>query len=113
MFSYILVVSAGYILLISICPMLKAGKLHSLASSAILANLFKTEAVAGRCSVKKGVLRNFAKRTGKHLCQSLFLNKVLLNFIKKETLTQVFSGEFYKISLNTFSYRAPHVAASI
>ena len=29
-----------------------------------------------RCSVRKGVLRNFAKFTGKHLCQSLFLNKV-------------------------------------
>ena len=29
-----------------------------------------------RCSMKKGVLRNFAKFTGKHLCQSLFLNKV-------------------------------------
>ena len=25
-----------------------------------------------RCSVRKGVLRNFAKFTGKHLCQSLF-----------------------------------------
>ena len=41
MFSYILVVSTGYILLISICPMLKAGKLQSITSSAILANLFK------------------------------------------------------------------------
>ena len=29
-----------------------------------------------RCSVKKGVLRNFEKFTGKHLCQRLFLNKV-------------------------------------
>ena len=29
-----------------------------------------------RCSVKKGVLGNFAKFTGKHLCQSLFFNKV-------------------------------------
>ena len=29
-----------------------------------------------RCSGKKGVLRNFAKFTGKHLCQSLFFNKV-------------------------------------
>ena len=27
------------------------------------------------CSMKKGVLRNFAKFTGKHLCQRLFLNK--------------------------------------
>ena len=35
-----------------------------------------TEAVIRRCSVKKGVLRNFAKFTGKHLCQSLFFNKV-------------------------------------
>ena len=25
---------------------------------------------------KKGVLRNFAKFTGKHMCQSLFLNKI-------------------------------------
>ena len=29
-----------------------------------------------RCSVKKGVLRNFAKFTGKHLCLRLFFNKV-------------------------------------
>ena len=29
-----------------------------------------------RCSVTKGVLRNVAKFTGKHLCQSLFLNNV-------------------------------------
>ena len=29
-----------------------------------------------RCSIKKGILRNFAKFTGKHLCQSLFFNKV-------------------------------------
>ena len=29
-----------------------------------------------RCSVKIGVLRNFAKFTGKHLCQRLFYNKV-------------------------------------
>ena len=29
-----------------------------------------------RCSVRKGVLRNFAKFTGKYLCQSLFFNQV-------------------------------------
>ena len=29
-----------------------------------------------RCSVKKDVLKNFAKSTGKQLCQSLFFNKV-------------------------------------
>ena len=29
-----------------------------------------------RCSVRKSVLRNFAKFTGKHLCQNLIFNKV-------------------------------------
>ena len=28
-----------------------------------------------RCSIKTGVLRNFAKFKGKHLCQRLFFNK--------------------------------------
>ena len=34
------------------------------------------------CSVKKSVIRNFAKFTGKHLCQSLFLIKFPVNFPK-------------------------------
>ena len=34
------------------------------------------------------------------------------NFIKKETLAQVFSCEFCKIYKNTFYYRTPAVAAS-
>ena len=42
MSSYVLLVSAGYILLISICPMLKTGKLHSVANSSILTKLFKS-----------------------------------------------------------------------
>ena len=46
-----------------------------------------------RCSIKKAVFRNFVKFTRKHLCQSLF------NFIRKETLVQVFSCEIFK---NTF-----------
>ena len=29
-----------------------------------------------RCSREKGVLKNFTELTGKHLCQSLFFNKV-------------------------------------
>ena len=55
--------------------------------------------------MKKDVLRNFAKFTGKHLCQSFFFNKVAglhCNFIKKEALAQVFSYEVCKISKNTF-----------
>ena len=39
-------------------------------------------------------------------------NKVACNFIKKETLAQVFSCEFCEISKNTFYYKRPLVAAS-
>ena len=42
-----------------------------------------------KCSIKKGVLRNLTKFTGKHLCQSLFFNKAAglrrcfpVNFVK-------------------------------
>ena len=55
--------------------------------------------------MKKGVRRIFAEFTGKHLCQSLFFNKVAgdaCNFIKKETLAQVLSSEFCEFSKNTF-----------
>ena len=45
-----------------------------------------------RCSLRKCVLRNFAKFAGKHLCQSLFFNKVA-GLSKKDTLTQVKSFE--------------------
>ena len=36
----------------------------------------RAETVTRRCSVKKGVLRNFTKFLGKHLCQNLFSNKI-------------------------------------
>ena len=54
-----------------------------------------------RCSVRKGVLKNFAKFTGKNLCQSLFFNKVA-GLSKKETLGQVFFCEFCETAKNTF-----------
>ena len=53
-----------------------------------------TKAAVQRFSVKS-ILRNFAKFTGKRLCQSLFFNK-------KETLAQVFSCDFCEISKNPF-----------
>ena len=55
---------------------------------------------------KKSVLRNFVKFTGKHMCQSLFFNKVAglrpANLLKRGTLAQVFSYEFCEIFSNTF-----------
>ena len=38
--------------------------------------MYSTRSSHRRCSVKKGVLRNLTKFTGKHLHQSLFFNKV-------------------------------------
>ena len=58
------------------------------------------------CSVKKGVLRNFAKIHRKTSVPESLFNKVegaVCNFIKKLTLAQVLSCEFCEISKNTFS----------
>ena len=95
---------------------------------------------------KKVVLKNFAKFTGKHLCQSLFFNKVAdlrpatppsdcfclwkrfsekfykihrktpvppYNFIKSETLSQVFSRAFCEIFKVTFFTEHLRATASI
>ena len=49
---------------------------------------------------KNGVLKKFAKFTGKHLCQSLVFYKG--DFIKKETLAKVLSSEFCQTFMNAF-----------
>ena len=55
---------------------------------------------------KKGVIRNFAKFTGKHLCQSLFLNKYSglrpENFLKKRLWYRCFSVNFAKFLKTLF-----------
>ena len=46
--------------------------------------------------------------------EPLFLIKLrACNFIKKETLAQVFSCEFCEVYKNTFFHRTPLVAASV
>ena len=74
------------------------------------------EAVAQTCSVKK-VFLEVSQNSQENACARVsFLVKLCrpqaCNFIKKETLAQVFSCEFCEISKNTFSYRTPLVAAS-
>ena len=59
------------------------------------------------CSLRKGILRSFAKFKGKRLCQSPFFNKVaalraaslleVCKFIKKEILAQAFSCNIYSL----------------
>ena len=63
-----------------------------------------------RCSLKKGVLRNFTKFTGKHLCQSLFFNKVAgprcfpVNFVKllRTPFLQSTAGATASVQLTSF-----------
>ena len=75
-----------------------------------------------RCSVKKGVLKNLAKFTGKHLCQGLFFNKVAgfrhrcfpLNFVKflKTPFLQNTSDRLL-LWLNTVSIRKQNIPYSV
>ena len=61
-----------------------------------------------RCSVKKGVLKNFANVTGKNLCWSLFLIKLQFwrpAILLKKTPTQVVSCEICKLFKNNYLKR--------
>ena len=59
-----------------------------------------------RCSVRKCVLRNFAKFTGKHQCQSLFFNKVAglrpATLLKKRLWHRCFPVNFAKFLRSPF-----------
>ena len=54
-----------------------------------------------RCTVDKCVLKNFTNFTGKHMCWSLFCNKVAVlrsfNFIKKKFRPSWFQVKFAKL----------------
>ena len=74
-----------------------------------------TEAVAQRCSVKKmfwNISQNSLEKTCARVSFLIKLQAEVCNFIKKGTLAQVHSCEFYEISKNTFSYKTSPVAAS-
>ena len=74
------------------------------------------KAVVQRCSVKK-VFLEISQNSLENTCaRDSFLIKLqaeACNFIKKESLAQVFSCEFCEISKNTFFHRTPLVAASV
>ena len=57
-----------------------------------------------RCSVREDVLRNFAKFTGKHLCQGLFVSgPKACNFIKKRLWHRYVRVNFAKFLRTSFS----------
>ena len=78
--------------------------------------ILHTEVVAWRCSVKR-VFLEISENSQENTCAGVFFKKrwrpQTSNFIKKETLAQVFSCEFSESSKSTFSYRTPRVAASV
>ena len=55
-----------------------------------------------RCSLKKCVLKNFVKFTGKHLCQSIFFNKIAGLGLWQWCFPTIFAK-----SLRTPFYRTP------
>ena len=59
-----------------------------------------------RCSKEKAVFNS--RNSQKNTCFGVFL---IINFIKKETLTQVFSGEFCEFFRNTFFTK--HLRANV
>ena len=64
---------------------------------------------------KKGVLRNFAKLTGKHLCQSPLFNKVAgsaATLFLKKLWRRCFTVNFTKFLRAPFFYRTLPVTAS-
>ena len=58
------------------------------------------------CFVRKGVFRNFAKFTGKHLCQSLLFNKIAglrpATLFKMRLQHRYFSADIAKILRTAF-----------
>ena len=77
--------------------------------------ILNLEAVVQMCSVKKLFLE-FSQISQENTCARVsFLIKMqayACNFIKKETLAQVFSCEICEISKNIFFHRTPLVAVS-
>ena len=61
--------------------------------------------------MKKGVLKNFSKFTGKTpVPESLFQ---VHSFIKKDTLARVFSFEYWEILMDTFFIEHPRTTAFV
>ena len=92
------------------CDSFKSSFFHKTLPVDISQNIFDSD--ARRCSIKRGFHKTFERLTGKHLCQSNFLNKVSglgpATLFKKRLRTDV----FLRIFKNNFFHRARLVAAS-
>ena len=78
--------------------------------------MIESEAVLRICSVRKVFLKILKNAQQNNCARVSFLIKLQssgLQLYQKETLVEVFSYGFCKISKNNFSNRAPPVAASV
>ena len=70
-----------------------------------------------KCSVRKGVFLEISQNSRENTCVSVSIlikfQASVCNFIKKDTLTQVFSSEFCEISKNTFFTEPLWATASV
>ena len=67
-----------------------------------------------KCSARKGVLRNFTKLTGKHLCQRLFFNKVADDcFCVIVNLKTSPTNEFLTIEVLHITYKINEFSADV
>ena len=67
---------------------------NSFTKRAIVHVCWGSRSSCGRCSIRKGVLENFAKFTGKHLCQGLFFNKVAARHLQLYLKKRLCHGSF-------------------
>ena len=97
-FTFFLIITTTIVNISNVCFLFKLKRLQRIRSS------------HRRCFIIKGVLINFAKFTGKQLCQSLFFNKLVL---KKILWHRCFSVNFAKFLRTTFLTEHLWVTASV
>ena len=71
-----------------------------------------SQAVVFRFSVEK-VFLEFSQNSQENTCARVYFLIKLQSFLKKDTLTQVFSCEFCEISKYTLFYRTPLLAGKL
>ena len=79
-------------------------------SLALFQNVLAYRSSHRRCSARKDVLRNSTKFTGKHLCQSLYLNNVAgwpETLLKQRLEHRCFPVNFAKVLRTPFSQNMP------
>ena len=73
-----------------------------------MANVTTIRSSHQKCFIKKGIRKNFAKFTGKHLCQSLFFNKIVVYLISEVTNNNSEETEIFQTHIIFFRTKTLH-----